>query len=84
MTRDGRMDRATASSGGYFSVCYFFLSQHKISLTFESTEYFLFAPWKLGSGKEKFANISQLAYCLFLEKCQMFKIHLRVLCTSHT
>jgi len=71
--------------GGYFSIwLVFFLSKYKTSLTFESTEYFLLAPRRLGSGKEKLANASQLSYCSCLEKCEMFKIGLRGLCPSQT
>lgn len=52
----------------FFLLLFFFLSKYKMSLTFESTEYFLPAPWRLGSGKEKFANISQLPDRSFLGK----------------
>lgn len=57
---------AVGGVGWYFSVCYFFfLSKYKISLTSESTEYFLLAPQGLGSGKEKFVNISHCKHLVY-------------------
>lgn len=54
-------DRRDGIILGLFFYLLLLLSKYKISLTFESTEYFLFASWRLGSGKEKFVNISQLS-----------------------